>query len=411
MKIFICSVILVFIFLTFFSCEKSPTNSDSKNSFSMQFTNNYIRGNGWAILHNSDGTQIEKAEQIFGDGIVNFGDIGRDRVTCTFIDIYEEMGSNVVYITSDYNAPGGSWVLKGYDFYFRGDVTIQTTFTPGSYDRWVVSVPASSSYGSGTPPWNLSKSIVQLDEGDSFSGFAAVYESNANNGVCGWILNQTYIEGEANSYTINLNTPMEYKTITTSLPVNYVRINSYRGNNYLNFAQYHWSDYSNPQTIHNVYYTSAFPAVKFGIRVAYNESNFGTTTLINSTTIPNVITIPNYSLSADYNDVLDQYENIFMSGTADQIGAYWYYYDSNSDTRFYWRIFVPANTTSITLPFLSQNIISDTGIDIAQLQANYIRMIDYDVASNMDDIINMVFKNNSVFTSLYNTSYSYTKNF
>ncbi len=157
------------------------------------------------------------------------------------------------------------------------------------------------------------------------------------------------------------------------------------------------------------FYTMDFPYEKLNFSVSgYNDSNteYYSYSMMGDD-IPSNVSIPDYTLSANFDYTNNKFEDISVDEQADQIAAYWTY----DDRTLYVSLTVYTDTDQevIEIPDIPEVILNDLGIYLDQLTLNNIGITDYDTADDFDDIINMVFQQQSPFISLYNEGYTYRK--
>ena len=119
--------------------------------------------------------------------------------------------------------------------------------------------------------------------------------------------------------------------------------------------------------------------------------------------------IPEGSISADLNIEQNKFENIAIDGEADQVCATWGYY--SAEISIIINIYSETSVEEISFPDIPSDIIEDLEIDLSLLSPSGIGIQDYDTADNSDDIINMQFRQEILFNTLYNTVYKYDKFF
>ena len=413
-KTFLIVILFSILSLILFSCSKdSPTKSSASNLFSVQFAGGYQMDKGWIILYNLTGDSAIAAKRVFyGDNSVNFGNIGATRASITKIDVYFGFGQSYIEITTNLDVQAGSWSFADNQELENKTVNISRFFPDDFYDYSVVSLPniAHIFFGlSGSSDLNRTFYLNYLDEAGKFSAYSSVYNENSNTAFAGWVLNQDFPLDS--SFVINLDKPMQTAMVITSRPIDIFVNGCYRGSNYTWYGQSFYVYSAGGVTPHFVHYSPDFPAQSYlleGLMFGSNDSYYFRQ---KHNSLPSTLEISNAYLTYNYNQLLHQFENIAVVGTADQLNANWSYFGFNYD--IYWTVYTGAQKQTIFMPVLPDSVIMDlTGTTILPFfQPGEVTLDDYDTAKNIDDIINMFFKSSVPPASKYQKYYNYSRSY
>lgn len=379
--------------------------------FKMHFTKNYIRNNGWAILQLDDEVLFN---EVNGDEIISFDNIISSRGTVIYIqNYYNNYGNHYIDIVADIDVPLGEWYLKGYNYSCEplGEYEVTMNFPYGSYTK-CMTAPSWYSWthgGSTSSTITLDHQQYYLEEDGTISFFNAVYNEDTGIAYCDWEFDLSFNQGEVNYYDFDLGHEMLSKMIFSNKDLDWSSIVAYR-NNYMSRNSFHHNFSSDDiGTEFMAFYTMDFPYEKLNFSVSgYNDSNteYYSYSMMGDD-IPSNVSIPDYTLSANFDYTNNKFEDISVDEQADQIAAYWTY----DDRTLYVSLTVYTDTDQevIEIPDIPEVILNDLGIYLDQLTLNNIGITDYDTADDFDDIINMVFQQQSPFISLYNEGYTYRK--
>ncbi|MCK4663317.1 MAG: hypothetical protein KAT68_10655 [Bacteroidales bacterium] len=404
----ICMLIVYLIFVT--GCKKDNNGmAYYEDFFEMNFTDN-DDGRSWAILHTLDGKSIIDAKRITGNTSVDFGKINNGRVTVTYINVYGDNYGSFILIQSLYNVPAGEWNIKGSNLNLEslGKLDLTIKFPENEYDEYMICLPnlcASGNFSESNSEKHFYTSVYWLDDNQKLTCFASVYKENSDKAFCNWLTNETFTEGDTNYYSLELNKQMQTKSVISSRSLNNIDLDAYVGSK--SFMQYNSYYYDEEQTDHFLCYSFGSPVEKLQLRGGcYNNNEYYSMTYIDND-IPSIFNISEASVDADYNNEEKKFENISVTGTADEIFSTWHYYSSSQIA--HWFISANADADSITMPTLPDSILSDIGLDISVLNSPTIGITNYDSAKNLDDLIKMFFKTDANLYDLYKTLYYYEK--
>ena len=388
------------------------TPSIPVNDFIMHFQDNYIRGTGWVLLE-IDGEYL--IEPVYGDQTIIFEDIVVERGNVYIIRDYYWYDEQQIIINYDPNVKLGEWFLKG-DKYIgdtNSEYEVTLNYPEEDYSKYMISNSRYSftwSYSPGGASITKQRSVRNLDSNNNISFFNAVYNEDISKEIyayCDWGLDLPFTQGTVNEYTFDLDKPMSYKSITTNRIIDRSYLSAYRNSmkDYIMFdANWFWDS---PSDNFNMFYSNGFPFEKLELSFSNNSDScyFGyAQNLEDINSIPSSVSIPTSEITSNYNANNLTFENIMINGDADQINANWNYEEDNLYVGFTY--YSPSDVNEISFPGFPSEIADTLGIDVSLFQPHSIGMSDYDTCENMDDIINIVFKQQLPYKNYYNTRYS-----
>jgi len=405
--------ILIIVSALLISCSSSEgTGPSNKIDFIMHFQDNYIMGNGWVLL------EIDRTYYlgiVDGDGTLIFEDIDETRGNIYIIKNYYWNDEQKIYITYNEDVSLGEWYLIGDNYI--GDTTseflVNLEYPEDEYSECLVSCSKYSYLDNYIPAGNsesYQENVYYLDQNNNISFFNAI--NDESNGYCSWAFELPFTPGVVNNFNFELDTPMSIKSISSSINLGSIYLNAYRNNmfDYITIDRSSWGTFY--QSNFDLFYAANYPYEK--IELVLNHSigipQYSTySNIYNSIDdIPNQITFPTSNITATYNDENNSFENIVVTGVADQIAATWGY--GGGDDLYVGLIFYTrTDKNSIQFPSLPEEVLTLVGINEELFGPKSIKLEDYDTCDNKDDIINMVFKQGIPYKNFYNSKYEKTK--
>jgi len=382
------------------------------NDFVMHFQNNYIRGTGWVVLETGGEYFIEP---VLGDQTIVFEDIIGERGNVYIIRNYYWGSYHDIIINYDPDVKLGEWFLKGENYIgdTNSEYKVTLNYPEEDYSKYMISSSRYSFTWGYSPGGNSiikQRNVRYLDSNNNISFFNAVYNEDITKEIyayCDWGSDLPFTQGIVNEYTFDLDKPMSYKSISTNRIIDQSFLSAYRNSmkDYIIFdANWFWDS---PSDNFNMFYSNDFPFEKLELSLSnYSDScYFGYAQNIEDiNSIPSSVSIPTSEIMSNYNADNLSFENIMINGDADQIAANWNYEDGNLYVGFTY--YSPYDVNEISFPGLPSEIADTLGIDVSLFQPYSIGMSDYDTCENMDDIINIVFKQQLPYKNYYNTRYS-----
>ena len=249
---------------------------------------------------------------------------------------------------------------------------------------------------------------TRLDEGNKYSLYGAVFTERG--GYCNWLLDQDFIVNTTNYFNIDLNKQLNTKSFETSKPLRYYYIYACwnQRNSYLYL---YWDYYYDLQTNHVLIYPFDIPvnALRFNGYGYENDYSYSYCKYFNASTgLPAYMEIPDQTISAYYNEITEEIENINITGKADQIRGRWHYYNNDSIyISINWNVYTNWDFTSIKRPVLPQEILDDIGEYIDLLTPYSISLVDYNTTSSHSGIIKRFFINDVPVNQRYDEAFYY----
>ncbi len=404
---FVCIIIIII------GCSKddSPT-SPNTTSFKLNFVNGYNSGQGWVILHSSDGTTSTTTKQFFGNATVDFGEITEERVTFTFIFTREYSSWKDYLITSYILAPTGEWTFDGRDFGDKGSIEVNMTFPNGEYDQCFLGtsdVSSRRSLSSATSSYSFNFPVFNLNFNNTINLYGSVYNYDNDIGYCGWKLDEQFNIGGNNQHDLNLTTTLSPTNLTSNKLIDYVSVYALIGNN-LDRLRLFYEIFSNKVSTAEIFFPETFPANKFITYCGYADGQISYSYRKIDTKLTENISIPSGIISASFNANTNSYENISYSGNVDEISAGWSYFDFNNEQYFSWIVYASKNETKLQRPILPNDVVSQiSNFNIANMERLGIGITDFNTSTSMDDIIKMIYKSGENFYNTHTEYYFYVQ--
>jgi hypothetical protein len=358
----------------------------------------------WVILHTLAGDSATAVRQVTQNGVVDFGDVGSDRVTVT---IAINRPQSDIMLESYFGVPAGSWVWSQFPSDTVGTADITFAYASGQYSIATLIFPGyqhSIVPGSDdTTHLQWSAIVNRLGDENKFSAYGLI--ESVTDTKCGWILDQPFTPLQSNPYTIDLMHDIQTRTVTASRPLRNLTLVAYRGNSYAEFALASTTSLLFDTTSHTLRY-GAFPAQKFSLSGSnWSESeNYGY--VIMSNTIPTNLNIPTGTVTASYDSSANRFHNISYTGRVDAIIGTWR--QSGLDQSTVWNSYVGSSSQVVTLPMLPDSVASSLGLSMSELSGWSMEILDYDPAEGLDGVISLYFRGNDPWPARFNTSYYYS---
>jgi hypothetical protein len=338
---FLPILIGVITILSISSCnkDKDDINNNGTTHLSVSFLDGYSNDYGWVVLHNLEGTEVIDYKKIEGDGIADFGEINGGIATTTTIRVdtfmnYNGYKSTYINIASDLASPCGNWIFRGNNNsdvpLGMADITI--TYPENNYNEYFLTNTNTWDYSEEVPSGVIHNQydVHYLDDGNKFSVYGAVILNDG--GFCNWQIDQDFQLNQINYYNLNLSKPLDKINFVTSKPLKMLYLWGYwnqRKSNLLLYRKF-WESLPNGLTNHDVYFpiNMTLSNVRFN-GYYYDDNNYYIYNKFYNMPqgIPDNIDIPDKTITALYNESLNEVINIEINGTADQIHATWDYYE------------------------------------------------------------------------------------
>lgn len=409
-----------FVLIIYTGCKKSDHGDDSNGTypFSVEFKDSYCEDFGYVILHSLDGTQVMDYQKIEGDGIADFGMLEESRVTVTMvrIDTFQSKGDlgYYIYIDSDIASPAGDWVFRGVPRKYdntKADITVR--YPEDNYESLLIYMTHSYhwEYTKNVPsgPFNETWYIYNTDPDTKVDLYASVLTQTG--GYCNWLFDQNIQEFNTNYFDLELDKPVNIKPVSFSKAIDRTILsgfNKIKDENHYFRIFYHYD--TSPLFTVNIKYPFDIPVSDLYLSSrgeTYNSMWYYTFYFNPATGLPDQVDIPNTSVYADYNEITEEFTNIQVNGTADNIVASWIYNADKAYEFIHWRVHTENTTTTIRRPVLPKDIKIELGPNLNLMEAYQIGIFDYDETSSHADIIHRFFIEDIPAYDRYDEAFSY----
>ncbi|VAW88829.1 Oligopeptide ABC transporter, periplasmic oligopeptide-binding protein OppA (TC 3.A.1.5.1) [hydrothermal vent metagenome] len=358
-------------------------------------------------LYNTDNRTIAQTKVSDANGVVDFGNIGRDRATITlvyedaegdrYIDTFVNVlvAENIVYYLND--NPG--WL---FDF---GDSTGNTI---ANIDLTLSDIPVDASFTLVQPLMNTQASgglinipvrEVHLQNDGKLSMLALTFPADSSNlSGYGYLLDQTVTDGA--SYDISLaRSPLNLGwTTSPATPLDGLSVAGVR-----NGRGYSVSMTSSEQTTFGIMpFANEFPVDNYWVLAGTGDL---ATTELNSmvryNTLPQslVVSMPDYSFdNFDYTETTSTFSwGITGSSPRDYVSLYLANYNGSEELE--WSILMSENTSSwqvMDLPTPASDWINTANIMSNNMEIS-VDVCDWDVTNGMDQLWQLFTSGESIF--------------
>ena len=199
-------------------CTLGDSDEGDPQTFSVQFAGVRLDSEDWwVVVHDRTGDSVLAVQQVpYSTGFIDFGDLGTNRISCTFVRRY---GSHIE-LESFINVSAGDWTED-----MRGPVMVENDgrtevtldYPSGSYTDELLWLPNNSVVHNNLTggQHTLIPQVFGLDHG-RFTAFAQVL--NPGGGYCGELLQAPYRESADNDYTVYLTESIGWHSMTTTRP-------------------------------------------------------------------------------------------------------------------------------------------------------------------------------------------------
>ena len=411
----ITALIAAVLLLSFIGCKKSSSTSPTVESHDLTIVlRNYFppdtTGWGariWLVVASADGTTPIAARQITHNGNVEFGDVGSDHVSLSVVTDYGGGSHNV---TTYLHAPAGTWLFtndfEGTDTLGHADIT--TTF-PSGQNRildlsWTGGGYATTLADTATS-YRMTVPVMSLED-ISLTIMASLYTIQGGVRVplrAGWLVAQPFVRLQTNPYQVALNNLPSGRTVTASRPLSYLVANASRSGQ----RDQYYDLWAQMQGTDSMTFTVAYPdlpASFYFLYGGYNNGESGYNVAYSLTSLPSSMNIAEGSVTATADLMTKRFTNITTTGSGDVLTAIW---ENPTDS---WTVVSPL-ASEIGIPTVPDSILQALNFFGATLAPSSLWLDDYDTASNMDDWINLNFKNGAPMPQRYHVRSSFYHTF
>ncbi|MCF8243135.1 MAG: lipocalin family protein [Melioribacteraceae bacterium] len=382
-----------------------------------EFIESRYDGDGFVVLNSLDGSEVKAVSHFYGDDEVLFQYMETERATFSMIGLEERNGIRYVIITSDINAVAGTWRMSGRNTKYMGDVKLTINFPDNSYNYLNVAYDGGSyfTYANVSGTQMIPEFQAYRTHDGKFSVLAALYNSDGTNAYYKWLADQTFNTGTMNEYSLNADNPMVTQNITFSNYVDYITVDAITNyDDRITNSVYYYSPGNGVMNQSAVYASEDdFSSYQVYARYTSTDQVFRRTATRRASDPPTNVTLSSNSITASYNPDTKTVSDIVINGTADQIGTRWLYFNNEQGLYVYWDVYTLTTATIIKPPTLPDEFLEILNIDSWDvLDIWTVSILDYDTATDMDEIINMYFKTESPYYGKFNSQdrYDYRPN-
>jgi len=352
-----------------------------------------IYPDAWVIVGNADAATVLAARRVTGEGLMDFGDTGADRISVSiaYRSGYHN-GYRDIHVDSYLNVYGGTWTWVRGSRPTIGTATVTLHFPPG-YNSYSVAIPSARRAKGDTIAytdtlWTETIDVQQLESEDRLSVYAMVWNMSGSS-LSGWIVNQPFQRDQDNTYDVYLTEPIPSNYIVCSRPVDHIWMDGYRSPACIQYPltwprhydMSGWADFD--------FIVPAFPVDKRCLTIYGSEGNEGYHAEICGQEIPSSLVIAPYVTTASYDAETSQIGNIQFSGAADAVvGMYMLNYEGVYNNS--WIIHAPPGTASIGLPVLPDSIAAAIPFDRNSLWAVVCSARDYNTVFDYDGYVDLL---------------------
>jgi hypothetical protein len=355
---------------------------------SVTFQNYFGQSSGPAVVvvDNAAGDTVLSVLSIDYNGVVDFGDIGRERVTVTIKTTNSEHGYPWTSIRSYRNAPVGYWNVIGSPPLTQdslGFAYVTLNFPHVDNGRMTLGLPGGQSMYSGRiendTVYGAMSRIHALDSG-RMTILASLKDSIFQ--YFGWVADQPFQIGGDNGYTIHLTDAVEHRVVTASRPLNELQVYAMRGSHDDMYRVFYDGGITDRTTFDVP--LPDFPASKWWVSGEHSDwmssefrkGNFAS--YIADQVAPN-LEIPEGEIICTFNPETHGYENVAFTGNADYIIGSWH------GQNVTWVVYKPVDQAPIEPPVVPDSVCNFTAIP--DIWPDGIVAFDYNTITGYDGFV------------------------
>jgi len=402
----------IFLISLIIGCSDDTTVSPVVDDtfLKLTFSEGYCDAEGWVILYTEDGQTALQTIKFNGNAVVDLGELEESQVTLTIITTVFNNGNKFYRINTYYSVKKGSWLFEGYTPVNKGMATVRMNFPLGFYDELLLSTTGFTVFdhrGFSTNTYLTSGTVSKLNKNQTISLFGSVCNFNTNKGYYSLSTEKPFDLGDYNNYTLDLSKPLTLTYVNSNRPFNYISIFAASTEPQIGYLLFNHS-YSSSALQQKVFLPDSFPAFKYGTAIQNYENDNSYHYFKISNKPVNNITIPESYLTASYNDVQIQYENITLTGKADYLSGEWFFITNDYKTTVTWIVYTANSVTVIKRPTLPTEVLSQlTDFNVNELWAMSVKLFDQDNISSLNGYIEYSYRNAESNIKSSNEEYSY----
>jgi hypothetical protein len=365
--------------------------------FSVRFSDEYFHdGRGWVVVHTPGGDSSVSAVRVAGNGTVNLMSSG-SHAAFTIVKITPprfEFDDTRIILTSYMGVPVGTFFARGPGpVEPLGWAAVTITYPFGFYTDRLVSAPNTVTV---SPPaeadsdYHTVMPIYQTEPDGTISIYASVQDSTF--GYCGWLLDQTFLPGDTQSYSLRLDRPLQHRSVSATQSVEDWGLIGYRRTSWASYGINHGAS-EGGMTSFDVLY-GAFPVSKWllwGISGLVGLDWHSSQHI--SSSVPSSLTMPEMSLISEYDSQNDRFTNIAVTGTPDILMCAWhgYLHGYISDRIMDWEVWTSPESRSVGRPALPDSVLADIVIPSTEIEPDYQLLWNFEPAEGFEDLARRIY--------------------
>lgn len=377
-------------------CDDSGDDPEIKR-LKVMFTENYFNGgSGWIVVHSLDGNSAVAAKRVNNDGLVDMDVPHSERVTFTVIRHETDDGAypqTSIHAITYRDVPSGTFIEKGGDDENpAGQADITIIFPEGYYSELILSPDKYQLYHLAQDSLISSRHYLVRIYPDNLedNGTLSIYSSikGSESGYSGWLLNQPFIPGQINNYTLHLDQPLRTQTVSCSPPMPGVCLNGHRGASYTRFiigADEVPGEGGVASTFDLIY--GLIPVNRFSLSgwiIPNGSITPFRSVQIFSDSVPSSLTLSDISVSA-FRISRTELGYITVSGRPDLFMATWNATGDNSI--ICWQMTADPHSTTVGLPALPDSILDYFRIETRDWEVSSYLIWDFEPAFGYDALV------------------------
>jgi hypothetical protein len=411
---FVSAILSGALFVLLAGCEGDDGGGEVTRSFSVKFVNNYFRdGRGWVVVHTAGGDSSLSAMRAAGDGVVDLTTSG-SRATFTVVRSSRprsEFDDTHIEVTTYAGIPLGTFLARGPGMEQPlGWAAITISYPFGRYTDRLVSMANGVTVSPPIAADSILRTVMpiyQTEPDGTISIYATVQDSVS--GYCGWLLDQTFLPGDTESYLFRLEQPVRHRTVTSSQPLGFWGLEGYRGSMR---APYEVSTGGDAAGLTNfdVFY-GMLPVTR------WNLWGIGALTGIDwhsaqriSFSVPSSLTMPEMTVTSNYDLQGRRFTSVAVSGTADILMCAWYGFAHGltGEISIYWEVWTSPSSHTVGLPVLPDSVLTDLGFALDQMEPSYQLLWNFEPADGFEDLARKIYLSDTPWPAQFTDMQAYS---
>lgn len=375
------------------------------DSLTLVFSNNYTGGSPYWVYFRPNDTSEFKVFKLNGDQTVHFGIMKTSEVTFGVVLMRPSGTTNNIYFYSYTGVPAGIWNFKANSGLLINKLTGIITYPLGKQDFTTFASPGGFGITSITPSNRATstfvlQSVSLMPIGNGFAYYGCTSNLDSNKALSGWALDQPAAK---DTIRMTLGTPMKKIQITTDKVLTNAYLYGYTTSQMFSIMLNASKPYPANSTTVPIY------VPQDGLTMERYQFYMTSTDSLNSryyyvfdTPESHTYTFPSTNISYSYNYNRAQFENILVTGEADDLIAGWRYINTAKSTYYYHLVYAANNSTSIKQPEIPASILSELELNQSSFAPYYIMMRNYDTFQDRNSMYKAIFQSTKLFVSQYN---------